>query len=790
MPGQISIYLAGIFALLSTVFYSMSRVGYGSTDSSSPHFYRDKWLTLGRFAYYGMFLSILFASMYLLSNILQHNFQFAYIWEYSSRELYNNFLVATFYAGQEGSFLLWTLFLSIIGFLLIPYVFKRRMENTSMIVFSLILLFLAVILIFKSPFEYVWEKFPDQNLPVGFTPENGRGLNPILQNYWITIHPPILFMGYSLLAVPYALAVGGFLRGDYRGWIRASMPWTLFASGTLGIGLMLGGFWAYETLGWGGFWAWDPVENSSLIPWLVAIGLLHTTLVSLKTGGLLRSNFVLATLAFIFVLYATFLTRSGVLGDTSVHSFVSPGPIVYQLLLIMLSLFFVIALVLIGVKFRKTPDIKLKYTVFSKEAGLIGGTIVLLLLAFLVSLGTSWPVIAEIIGEAKQTVDPSAYNSLGLPLGVIILFMSGLSVMLNWTHTETPIKKLLLIPGIAALIAGIISAALGADSFWHVLIWAGLAFSIVGNLWYIKRFIPKGLGISAAGIAHIGVGILILGAMLSGAYMETEQLSLRNNEVKEVFGKEVVFTKREQIELHWNDRDKYKYYVSVEGDTINPIFYWSDFNQRQSPFMEPGIQRTISHDLYFSPKALMPSYGEDKVTLRKGDKTTFTNDTTFSIQLLNFDMSQAMADPKATTLTMGTGVRISSLAKGFVIEDTLYSEIDIERNQTSPYWYTVPGFDLEVGFMQLIPDKDDLSNTEAVFAFKRPSEGFPEILVFDVSRKPFINLVWAGTIVMVLGIFLSLAKYTKGTLPSSNGRALEKKKGPEASIEKAVEESV
>jgi cytochrome c-type biogenesis protein CcmF len=765
MPGQISIYVATVFAFLSIIFYSLSKIGYSKRNDLSDGSggtiadYKDKWLIMGRFSYYGLMLSILFASLYLLSNILQNNFQFTYIYEYSSTELYDNFLVATFYAGQEGSFMLWTLMLTIVGFLLIPYAYKRKMENSSMIVFSSIILFLGIILIFKSPFEYVWNTYADQNIPVGFTPENGRGLNPVLQNYWITIHPPILFLGYSLLAVPYALAFGGFLRKDYRSWIKASIPWNLAAAGVLGTGLMLGGFWAYETLGWGGFWAWDPVENSSLIPWLVCVGLLHTSLISLKTGGLVRTNFFMATMSFIFVLYATFLTRSGVLGDTSVHSFVSPGPVVYQLLLIMLIAFVALAIMLIAFRSKDTTKTKLKYSLYSKEAGLIFGTVILLVLAFLVVMGTSWPILAEILDEPKQAVDPSVYNSLGLPLGILILVVSGISVFLQWKHTQSPLTKKITVSTSIAVVAAVVALALGMYDPWYLFIVLGTAFSFAMNGAFIIERSKKSFALSGAGIAHIGVALLILGAMFSGGYMETEQISLRHNKQEEVFGKKISYAKREQIELYWKDRDKYKYFLSVDQDTVHPIFYWSDFNERQSPFMEPGIFRTVSQDLYFSPKALIPTYQNDKVTLRKTESAPFTIDSNYTIQLIKFDMTEVMKNPQSETVTMGAVVRISNVEKKYILEDTLYTEIDLKRNLNAPYWYELADDDLEIGFMQLIPDEEDIAMTQAVFAFKRPSEGNNEILVFDVSRKPFINLVWAGTIVMVVGIFLSMSKY-------------------------------
>ncbi|MER3329105.1 MAG: cytochrome c biogenesis protein CcsA, partial [Candidatus Kapaibacterium sp.] len=303
MIGQILIYVAFGLSVISGIFYLIAKDKPGL-------------LKLGRFAYYGVTATMLAISMYLLSNILSHNFQMTYVWEYSSTTLPLNLLISTFYAGQQGSFLLWGLTLTLIGFFLIPYLKERNYEYITMGIFVLVIAFILLILIFKSPFEFVWETYADQNVEVGFTPKEGRGLNPILQNYWINIHPPILFLGYSAMTIPYIFAIAGLLKKDYRKWIRLALPWTLFASAILGLGLMLGGLWAYETLGWGGFWAWDPVENSSLIPWLTAVTLVHTMYIHQKTGGLIKTNFVLAFLTFLFVLYATFLTRSGVLGDT------------------------------------------------------------------------------------------------------------------------------------------------------------------------------------------------------------------------------------------------------------------------------------------------------------------------------------------------------------------------------------------------------------------------------------------------------------------------------------------
>lgn len=391
MFGKILLYLVVLFGLISTIIYFLS--------DKNP-----KIKKIAHLFYYLMTASLVGASIYLLANILQHNFQFTYIWEYSSTELHDFFLIASFYSGQQGSFLLWALILSIIGLFLIQSLKNHNLESYSMAFYTLVVFYVAFIMLFKNPFEFVWETFKNENLEVGFTPTNGRGLNPILQNYWINIHPPILFIGYSLMTVPFVMALAALIKRDYKNWINKVMPWTLLGAGILGLGIMLGGFWAYETLGWGGFWAWDPVENSSLIPWMFIVAFIHTALVQRRTGGLVKTNFLLGVLSFIFVLYATFLTRSGVLGDTSVHSFVTPGAVVYNLLLFFMIIFTLLAVIFILIRINDINKFleKSNFKPISKEYSLTLGSILLIALAIIVIMGTSWPAVAELFGQPKS----------------------------------------------------------------------------------------------------------------------------------------------------------------------------------------------------------------------------------------------------------------------------------------------------------------------------------------------------------------------------------------------------
>jgi cytochrome c-type biogenesis protein CcmF len=310
MIGSVLVKLAFVACGVAVLAYARNHLS-GSTRA----------LVIGRTSYLVTVVAVILTAATLLYLILTHQFQYTYVWSYSSRDLPTPLLISTFYAGQEGSFLLWSLFTAIIGLFLLRHSSRHGYEAQVMSVFGGIELMLLLMLLFKSPFRFVWESFPG-DAKVGFLPQDGRGLNPLLQNYWMVIHPQVLFSGFAAMGVPYAYAVGAMLKRDYDSWFKAATPWLVFGTFVLGTGIMMGGLWAYETLGWGGYWGWDPVENSSLVPWLVGVASIHTILSQRKRGAFVRTNLVLGVLCFVLVLYSTFLTRSGVLGETSVHSFV------------------------------------------------------------------------------------------------------------------------------------------------------------------------------------------------------------------------------------------------------------------------------------------------------------------------------------------------------------------------------------------------------------------------------------------------------------------------------------
>jgi cytochrome c-type biogenesis protein CcmF len=757
MLGKVFIYATVFFGLISVLTFLLS---------SKKE--RKNLQKIGSMTYYAMAVSVISACIYLLANLLAHNFQFTYIWEYSSTELHDYFLVASFYSGQQGSFMLWMLILTIIGLLLHWRTQNKDYNALTMGIYTSIILFVAIILIFKSPFDYVWETFAAENLEVGFMPPNGRGLNPILQNYWITIHPPILFIGYSLMAIPYTFSLTALIRKDYKGWVDAIMPWTLVGTGILGLGIMMGGYWAYETLGWGGFWAWDPVENSSLIPWIIAVAFIHTLIVQKRTNALIKTNFLLGLLSFIFVVYATFLTRSGVLGDTSVHSFVTPGALVYNMLILFQVVYLGLGAGFLIFRFKDINKFvgKKGMSVATKEYSVSLGSIVMLALAAVVIIGTSWPAFAELFGQEKISVDISNYNKFGSIFAIIFLILNALSTYQKWiTGKITDILGKIILPVGASLVVVIAFYFLGLDNVTFLLLTFATFFAFISNLEFLVRSASKNPKMIGAYISHLGIAILILGAVISGVYSSTEQLRLQKNETKSAFGYKFTFLDFKQIETEFKDREKYKYNIKIEKDNsvniASPIVYWSDFNEKQAPFLEPGVSTSIDKDVYIAPKAIEQDLNIPFLELMKEQSEKNPIDGAFNVSVVTFIMDKNAA-------MMGEKVLLSTVVKyDFGTEsrlDTLQSLLDPNSWEAEPEWKKIQNSNIEIAMTKLVRDLKEIKNTKAVLSFKDSTKPPPapiDVFTFDVTIKPFINLVWLGTLAVVAGFFVALSRYSK-----------------------------
>ncbi|HOY49762.1 MAG TPA: cytochrome c biogenesis protein CcsA [Flavobacteriales bacterium] len=439
--GHLFISLSFAAAILSAVSYWFAQTS--PNDSAA-------WKKLGRLGFRLHSLGVVGIIGVMFFILFNHYFEFHYVWQHSNKAMQMKYILSCFWEGQEGSFLLWTFWNMVLGNILIRI--SRDWEFSTMTIVALVQVFLASMLlgvyvgdvhIGSNPFILLREHPDFVGLPFIQMPDylaklDGRGLNPLLQNYWMTIHPPTLFLGFSLTLFPFAYAIAGIWRKQYREWIAPALPWTFFGISILGTGILMGGAWAYEALSFGGFWAWDPVENASLVPWLTLVAGGHVMLINKSKGQSVMTAIFMVFITFILILYSTFLTRSGVLGESSVHAFTDLG-MTGQLLiylfffiwlpsaitlphgtfrtiwytvsvgLLLVSFFFgfmklvtaIFLLIAIGIMIRQVtkalPKDEEEESISSREFWMFVGALVLLISAFQITFSTSTPVINKFL---------------------------------------------------------------------------------------------------------------------------------------------------------------------------------------------------------------------------------------------------------------------------------------------------------------------------------------------------------------------------------------------------------
>ncbi len=766
MVAQFLVHLVWALAVATSVGYVLARC-------------RREYIVPARLGYTVVGIGVSVIWLVLLISTLLHEFRYTYVWSHSSRQLPLHLLIASSYAGQEGSLLLWSFWLALVGFAVRAFARRWGWEAEVMSVYTGVLAGMLLLLVAKNPFTFVWETYAGQGIAEGFQPHDGRGLNPLLHNYWIVFHPPVLFLGFTLVTVPFALAIAGLWRREYQRWVIAALPWLGGAAAVLGLGILLGGLWAYETLGWGGFWAWDPVENSSLVPWLFTVAVLHTVLIQRRTGGVVRTNVVLTVLAFLAVLYSTFLTRSGVLGDTSVHSFVDPGFFAYALLLGLMVAGAGVSAFFLFTRWKELGMQALVLPPNSRELMLALGALGLAVSAVVVLVGTSYPIVAELLGRPKVAIEQRFYNVLHIPIGAWILLLNGLSLLLQWRATPGRLfgRRLLLPLGVAVV---------GTGSLWAVGVrdvallalgsTAWVALGINGRLLieHVRRN-PRMLG---AWSAHAGVALLVLGVVTLASLSWTVHVRLPQGEPVQVGVYRLTYEGREQIERQYTDREKWRYRVRVETGhsraELFPVLFWSDYNRRQAAFLEPGIAWRVAADLYMAPKAVETEGAAAELVLRRGEIGRLPTDSTVQVRLLRFEMGPVQGD----TLTLAVWIELSSNAPR---SDTLrlpMRMLDLERTQ--PEW--IPVRDLfEIGLLRILPERQDIARSQAVIGVRPRGAREREVFTVEFSLKPGINLVWLGGMLVVVGLLWSGAQRLRG-IPGRKLRDGQSKRPQEAVV--------
>jgi cytochrome c-type biogenesis protein CcmF len=672
---------------------------------------------------------------WLLYLLLTHQFQYSYVANYSSRELATVYVVSAFWGGQQGTFLMWALFGGLMGLVLARS--SNRIVPTAMFFLNWAQIMLLLILVIEGPFKLLAQ-----------APANGQGLNPLLQDYWMAIHPPILFIGFSSMVIPFALAMSTLCHRDKASWLRITPPWVMFSTVVLGTGFTLGGVWAYKVLGWGGFWAWDPVENTSLVPWIFAAALFHGLLVQRATGALFRTNLFLALLPFLFVLYGSFLTRSGVLADFSVHSFVDLGLNAY--LLSYLGVFAVAGVVLWLIRSPGLADPHARIQAFSREFTIWLGMLTFILMGFLTMLGTSAPLVSRLFGAAGA-VQMSYYNVVNGLLGVLLLTLAGVGPLLHWRHDSAErFGKTLVIPSLAALVAVLIGAAYGLRGTIHLLLVGGAGFAFAANFQVTMRAMRRGPVFASGYLSHLGVAIMLVGILSLAQFGKAKPVELPLGQPRQVLGFELTY----QGLLPQPD-GKTRAAINVRGggrefQAETPIWY-SEFSRGM--MRNPHVERFLMQDIYIAPiEVVTANQNAPEITLAKGESEMIGETR---VTFVDFEMEAGAQEVRAAA-----EVFVEHEGERHKVVPAMV--VNSYGRSTEPAEFPGGGV---VSLAGLDPD-----GGRVLLSVRTPEmPEMPEALAVEVSTKPLINFVWFGMAVLLTGTLMAIFRRTRGpgSLPAT-----------------------
>ena len=791
LPGKIGHF----FAVLSLASSLVACLSYFKATNTKDPLEEKNWKKMARWAF-GIdvlsVFSVLVTIIYIIGNRL---FEYNFAWEHSSRALPLNYLLACIWEAQEGSFLLWTIWLCVLGGILIKKAGKWEAPVMTVMTFALFCVASMILGIYVfghnigiNPFILLREKMTGAPIfqrgdYLSFPQmQDGQGLAALLQNYWMTIHPPILFLGFASTIVPFAYAIAGLWTKQYSGWTKVALPWTLFSACVLGTGIMMGAAWAYESLSFAGYWAWDPVENASLVPWLVMVAGLHTQVVYNATGHSLRATYFFMITQFILILYSTFLTRSGVLGDTSVHAFVDSGMNVQLALFVFV--FLIPAYWLYISRYKQIPFIAKEEQTSSREFWMFIGSLVLFLSAMFIIISTSLPVINLFRKEKVSTSDDQAfsYNRVEIFIAILLGLFTAVTQFLRYKQTSGEYFKKLVLPTAVALVLSVLVSVFGGINYdkygagfmvaIHLAMFAGI-YTVVANATYIYSGMRGKLKAAGASVAHVGFGLMLVGILFSSA--KKEVLSYNTTGIMLNFDPEAKQNPMENITLLKGIRtDMGKYWATyIDGDSVDPRSKAEFFHVRMEK--KDG---TLNFDLY--PSWLKSTKGQAQISANP-DKYHFWNKDIFSYITASDNPSQRGEDTvqfKSNPVTIHDTVYYS---KGYMVLDsvvfnpakyhfgrgdtafmahlTVVSR-DSMRYTASPVYYvknnasefindTVFAQNLAVRFM-------GIADGHKVNIGIKESSTMTPFVALKVYEFPQINILWIGTILMIIGFIMSI----------------------------------
>ena len=810
LPGQVGHF----FVLLAFVSSLLSMIAFYKASTSSDETTQTSWLSYGKATFLILSLSIFIVFGVIFYICFNHYYEYMYAYKHASKELEYKYLLACIWEGQEGSFLLWSIWHSVIG-IFILFINKNKewkpavLSVISMAQFFLMMMILGIyffdVRIGNSPFTLTRNEIP---APIFSRPEyltfikDGMGLNVLLRNYWMVIHPPVLFLGFASTIVPFAYAYAGIQTKRYSDWIKPVMPWALLSACVLGVGIMMGGKWAYESLSFGGYWAWDPVENASLVPWLILIAGIHTMLIFKATGHSLRASYLFAILTFVFVLYSTFLTRTGILGDTSVHAFTEAGKAINIMIGLFVLSFALPMLFLFAKHYKKIPALIKEEELNSREFWMFMGSLVFFLSSLFIILITSIPVYSKTpflkdliikIHHGPLAMPEDAeflYNKIMVLVAIIIGVLTAISQYFKYKSTprKTFIGKIALPTSIAVVLTIIIAVIYPFTFHKHGPGFLGaiycaffaVVYAFVANMMYIGAVLKYKFKAAGGSIAHAGFAIMIAGMLISSSNKEVISDS-KVNGINIPIGKDPMSKKQDdptenltlirQIPTRMGNYEV-TYLKDSAGHEKGRKFYDLQFVQKDKTG-KIKEQFKLNPDVYLMKDNNMSSNPDTKTYLTK-DIFTYIS---FAV---NENNNEDTGSFKPFEMSVGdTGYYSNGF---FILNDVVknpnnekyhFTEKDIALmadvkffSKDSLHFSAFPVIKADnLGLLQI----DDTLYAQNLFVrFVSVSDGKKVTIGIKESQQlidfvtvksyvfPYINLVWLGLIVMALGIAISM----------------------------------
>ena len=841
--------IGNAFIVLSLIAALVSGIGY--------YFYAketltSEWKKFANTAFTIHSISVIGIAATIFYMLFNHFYEYSYVWQHSNNEMPMQYIMSCFWEGQEGSFLLWAFWNVVLGNILRKTI-DAKWEAPTMAIFALVQVFIASMLLgifigdYKlgtNPFILLRENPDFANMPF-VQMENylekldGRGLNPLLMNYWMTIHPPTLFLGFSSTLVPFVFAIAGLWKRDFTTWQKPALTWTFFSIMILGTGILMGGAWAYEALSFGGFWAWDPVENSSLVPWLVMVGAGHVMIINKNKGGSLFMTHLMAIASFLLVLYSTFLTRSGILGKNSVHAFTDLG-MQGQLVIYVLTFLLICVILLIHDKLIRVSYVMLSFlmlfagitfghkvalllvwlvisfvltiycyikffpkeeeeeSLYSREFWMFVGSLLFLLSSLVITYFTSIPVMNKLFqgwlyDSEKAGIKVADYNMWQTPFAIIALLLVAVTQYFKYKKTDSKqfLKQISLSAGLAVVfgLSAVIplyflkdySMAKAIDK-WNLISYALLfisaLFAVFCNLDYWIRILKGKTRHAGASIAHIGFALILLGALISTSKKQTISQNTSQKNVAslgENFNaqKSLVLTKGDTLPMG-NYLVTYKgkerkgidvffnmdYFTKDDNGKLVKAFELSPMvqdNPRMGQASNPDTKHFLSNDIYThityadlsdNSVAKKDAYKEPTNFIGHMNDTIFADNAIIKIDSITTNLTEEQYS-KNDSLLVVTAVLKATDINGRVYRAT--PRYILKQNMVLPDEFVLDELGLKFIFWKINPNEGSIE-----IQMSEKVSNTREFVVLEAYMFPFINVLWLGCLVMVIGTIVAI----------------------------------